>query len=250
MSFIAPLAGSLLTGLASKAFGGGSKAGASLGSVRPTNINAGGLSTSLGRDNVLSVTPSAERLGLVGNISNSFKPQADFLQSLLGKVAPGFSDLRTARLQEIENARQQSIGNLRDNLSRRRVLGSSFAQDAVTRGNLEFAQEKEKAQAESLLQEIDMSNQLAQAQFEAQRGQFQTVLDELNLHADLATQLSSQATSQLGANARLKAQLDAMSAQGAGKFFGQTVQPAVSGISDNISSWFSQPGLSTGSSLY
>lgn len=247
MSFlIAPAVSALATAGASKLFGGGSsKASAGLSTAKPTNINAGGLSTSLGRDNVLSVTPSAERLGLVSGVANTFGPQADFLGSLLSKVAPGFSDLRTSRLAEIENARQSAIGNLRDNLARRRVLGSSFAGDAINRGNLEFAQEKEKAQAESLLQEIDMSNQIAQAQFEAQRSQFQTFLDEMNLHADLATQLSSQATSQLGANARLKAQLDAMSAQGAGKFFGQTLQPAVNQAGTNVSSWFSQPTSSS-----
>lgn len=200
-------------------FGGGSSASKSLNSFKPANVSAGGLNSTF-NNNTIGVTSSPDRQGLVSNIADSYAPQASFFADLLSKVAPGFSDLRASRLAEIENARQQSIGDLRDNLARRRVLGSSFAGDALTRANLDFAQEKEKAQAESMLQEIDMSQQLAQQQFAAQRSQFQTRLDEMNLQADLATQLSSQATSQLGANARLKAQLDAASSQGAGSFLG------------------------------
>jgi len=71
-------------------------------------------------------------------------------------------------------------------------------------------------------------------EFEARRMEFQTFLDDMNLQAEIATQLASEATAQLGANARIKAQLDAQAAAGAGAFFQRNlagpISSAVSGM--------------------
>jgi hypothetical protein len=142
-------------------------------------------------------------------------------------VAPGVSDLRASRLEEIENARLSAVGNLRDNLARRRVLGSSFGADAVTRAEAEFAKEKERVAAESFLQELELTNNLMQQEFTARRGQFQTGLDELNLEAQIATALAGKATDVLGKNAQVEAMLLAQSQAGAGKFFGQELAPLI-----------------------
>src|SRR3990167_6624857 len=128
---------------------------------------------------------------------------------------------RRQRLAGLEGSRSRAVGDLRENLSQRRVLGSSFAQDALTRANLEFQQEKDKVEAESFLQELELSHMIATEEFEARRGEFQTTIYELNLQADIATKLATAATSQLGANARLKAELDAKNAAGTGQFLGK-----------------------------
>lgn len=194
-----------------KLFGGKSS---SLSSFSPATLNAGGLSGSGG-----SITASPERMGLVGNIASLFPEQANILKGLRESVAPGMSKLREARLAEVEGARTRAIGNLKDNLSRRRVLGSSFGNDAIARSEAEFGKAKSEVQAETFLQELDLTMQTTEAEFTARRGEFQTHLDELNLQAEVGTQLASGATAQLGANARLKAELDARASAGAGKFF-------------------------------
>lgn len=52
----------------------------------------------------------------------------------------------------LESSRRRAIGNLRDNLQRRRVLGSSFGQDALTRAEAEFGlQEAQIAEQEDLI---------------------------------------------------------------------------------------------------
>lgn len=240
------LAGAALGGLASgaasfglsKLFGGGDKPQAPVQNFKPTGINAGGLTSSLSGDN-LTITPSAERLGLVRDLSGAYGANADELAGLRAKVTPGFSDLRASRLQEIENARQNAIGNLRENMARRRVLGSSFGNDALARAELEFGQAKEKTAAESFLQELDANNQLLQQEYTARRGQFQTGLDDLNLQADVATKLAAGATQQLGANARLEAELNAKEAAAKGKFFGDSV---ISPISRAVGGLFSGGG--------
>lgn len=237
MTFLLPAVASAATSFGlSKLFGGKEeKPQAPIQQFKPTGINAGGLSSSIVGDN-LRITPSAERLGLVNNLAGGFTGEADALAGLRGRVAPGFSDLRTSRLAQIENARQNAIGNLRENLARRRVQGSSFGQDALTRAELEFGKAKEQTAAESFLQELDATNQLIQQEFAARRGAFQTGLNDLNLQADVATKLASNASSQLGANARLEAELNAKEQAAKGKFFGENV---ISPISKAVSSGFS-----------
>lgn len=197
-------------------FGGGSSA---VEKFKPVGINAGGLTGVVNKKDA-TVTSSAERQNLVGQISATFPQLASEIATQRAQVTPGFGELTRSRLAEIESARQRSIGNLAQNLQSRRVLGSSFGQDALIRAEREFTQEAEKAKAESFLQELEMNNQLLQQEFEARRGEFQTQLDELNLQAEVGTQLASQATAQLGENARLQAQLDAQSAAGFGQLLG------------------------------
>lgn len=245
MSFFAPLIGAAVSGAAnfglSKLFGGEKgEAQSGLSTFQPAGFSAGGLTTGFdpatGR---ITLTPSAERLGYVRGVSEGFNAEADLFGGLRSRVAPGVSDLRRARLEEIENARVQAIGNLRENLSRRRVLGSSFGQDAATRAEAEFAGARERVSAESFLQELEMSNQLIQQEFASRRASFQTGLDELNLQADLAAKLSGAATQQLGANARALAELNAKEAAGSGKFFGEITQPFTAALGKAAGSMFS-----------
>jgi hypothetical protein len=231
-SLIAPAIGAGVTFGAQKLFGGSSGSPtAGLESFRPTGFQGGGFGTSFGSGG-LTITPTAERLGLVGGLRDSFGGLAGELGGLRSRVAPGMSDLRAARLGEIESARSSAVGNLRDNLARRRVLGSSFGQDALSRAEAEFGDIKGKAAAETFMQEIEMTNNLINQQFAAARGQFQTGLDELNLEAGIASGLAAKATDTMGKNAQFLAALTAQEAAGAGKFFGETFRPVGKAIGD------------------
>lgn len=225
------------------AFSQGQKAAKNL---KPVGIDAGGLRSTFA-NNSISINASPERAGLVGSIADRFLEQAGLTAGLRAKVAPGFSDLRRVRLQEIESARQASISNLRDNLARRRVLGSSFGEDAIARQELEFGQAKEKVAAESFLQELDLTNQLIGQEFDQARSSFITKLGELNIQAELGANLGAQATGTLQASAQLQAQLamqraatnaslataqtdlDAQAQAGFGKLLGQVALAPITG---------------------
>lgn len=197
------------------------------------------------------------------------------------RIAPGMSELRRVRLQEIEDARNRAVGNLRENMQQRRVLGSSFGQDALARAELEFGGAKERAAAESTLAEIEATRALdreafntdaglmarrfgvdaelfnaAQSgdanlflqklegmtglinqEFTARRGQFQVALDDLNLQADIASKLAAGASTQLGAMARLEAELRAKEAAGEGKFFGMLGGKFGDAVGGKAGSW-------------
>lgn len=190
-----------------------------LENYRPTGISAGGFNFG-GRDTI-SGGSTAQRLGFVGDVSNLFKAQAGEIRSLRPQVAPGFSQLRSvlggvqqARLGQVETSRQRAIGDLRENLSRRRVLGSSFGQDALSRAEAEFSQEKDRItkeigleQAQTTLQELEMTKQLLTEEFNLSRASVQTFLDNMNIEAEIATKLAGGATSALSQNARAQADI-------------------------------------------
>lgn len=63
----------------------------------------------------------------------------DDLRANRARFGEGFSEFRQARLQEVENARARTVGNLRSQLGRRGILGASFAGDAITRTELDLS---------------------------------------------------------------------------------------------------------------
>jgi len=150
----------------------------------------------------------------------------------------------------LNNSKTAAIGNLRENLERRRVLGSSFAQDAFTRTNAEFAKQADAVTADSFLKSLDATQQLIGQEFTARRGQFQTGLDELNLEASTAATMAGKATEQLGANARTAAQLDFLSNQGKGSFFNNLIAPVAKAAGNSASGFnFNFGGGSSGPDL-
>jgi len=245
-SLIAPVVGAGVSYGLNSMFGSGSSGSSKPAPPPPpTMINAGGLTSSLNNGSI-GITSSGARQGMVGNVADTFGNLSGELGLLRSKVAPGISELRASRLGEIENARTRAIGDLRENLQRRRVLGSSFGADAISRAESEFAGQREKVAAESTLQELEATNNLIQQQFTAQRAQFQTGLDELNLQASIATGLATKATDTLSANARFEAALASQEAAAAGKFFGQTFQPVAAAAGKAAGNLFSSGGFGSG----
>ena len=211
-----------------------------LENYRPTGISSGGFNFG-GRDTITGGS-TAQRLGFVGDISNLFKSQAGEIRSLRPQVAPGFSALRTAlggvqqaRLGQVETSRQRAIGDLRENLSRRRVLGSSFGQDALSRAEAEFSQEKDRItkeigleQAQTTLQELEMTKQLLGEEFNLSRASVQTFLDNMNLEAEIATKLAAGATGALASNAQAQAQILQTQVNNTQEFLTETAGTAAS----------------------
>lgn len=177
----------------------------------PPSFSGGGLNATFS-GNGYTVAPTADRSNVVGGIQQTFNQQAGDLGSLRPMVAPGFSALRTAQLGQINNARTSALGNLRDNLARRRVLGSSFASDAIARTDQEYQNTASNTIAQTYLQELSSTQQLIQQQYESSRGAFITALNEMNLEAGIASDMTSKVSSTLASVATSNAQL-AMSNQ-------------------------------------
>lgn len=186
-------------------FPGGQAFNLGAGATRPglqsdlsVDINAGGLRSKTS-DSRVKVRSTPARQALVNSLAGTFTDTAKQLSQIRSLATPGFSAFREAGLQEIGTRRQAAIGNLRDNLARRRVLGSSFADDALIRGEAEFAKEASEFAAATTLQELDTQVQLIQAEGQQLISATQTQLQELNLQADIALALQGRAAQALSA---------------------------------------------------
>lgn len=195
----------------------------------PPGFTGGGLTTSFS-NNQYSVSPDANRTAAVGGVASTFGQQAGAISDLRSTVTPGFSQARTTALADLDNQRTSALGNLRDNLAQRRILGSSFATDALSRADQDYQQQRQKTIADSFMSELQANQTLIQQQYTAARGQFQTGLDELNLEAGLASTLTGQATSVLANVATTQTQLDAFFQANKAQFWAGTGAMAGKGI--------------------
>lgn len=193
--------------------------GTSGGKPATIGIDAGGLLGFLGDGNSRAVVQSSgERRGLVAALSQRFGAKATELGRLRDMVAPGFGRITESRVQAVERARKRAVGDLRGNLARRRVAGSSFGADTLARAEQEFGQAEADVRARSFLEELDASTRLLELQSNAQLAQIQTFINELNLEVDVALKLSNQFSAAITANNQLLAELATANASGIGAF--------------------------------
>lgn len=172
----------------------------------PLNFNAGGLQATYG-PNGYTVSPDANRQALVNALYGGYNDAATAFGNLRSQWTPGESALRNAQLASIENARTANISDLRANLQKRAVLGSSFAQDAQTRANLDFENQKNNVISQTYLQELDAQHTLINDQYTAATNAVSSKINELNLEGNLGQQLTTQAQDLFKQAAQLKAQL-------------------------------------------
>lgn len=199
-------------GLANVAQGVGRSVGFGTGASRPKGTDlsptftAGGLSTDIGDSGRITVFSSGERRRRISELANIFGGTAEELSGIRELTRPGFSAFREAGLGQIENRRTAAVGNLRDNLARRRVLGSSFGQDTVARTEAEFAQEAGQFAAATTLQELDTFRALTERISEFQQNEVLTFLNEMNLQVDVARGLQAGAQQAISAASTVQQQ--------------------------------------------
>lgn len=181
-----------------------------ISSYQPITFTSPGLSANYNGDSITLNRSSGINSNLTG-LSGAFANQATELGALRSQLAPGFGAITQSALAGLENRRRAAIGNLRENLQRRRVLGSSFASDALSRAEAEFSQQESEIRAEAKLKEVALQNELINQQAQARAQQFQTFLDQFNFEAQLATQLSTGVSAIMAENARAQAEVNSNS---------------------------------------
>jgi hypothetical protein len=191
----------------------------------PGGFNAGGINASFsgGGYNI------SEGPGLAGNLASlqqTYGNEAAAFGKLAGTVQPGFSQFRRAGLSDLATQQKRNLSNLSTNLSQRRILGSSFANSQVSQANADYEKNRADFIAQSYLQELQASTTLTQQQFEASSKQFMVAINQSNLEAGLAAQLTGSANAALSSVAKAQAELDAQAAAGSGKLLGTILSMA------------------------
>ena len=195
---------------------------------QPAGFSSPGISGSYsgGSFNLTSSTPLSTQ---IGQLQSTFGKEATAFGNLAGTVTPGFSQFRQAGLADLTTQQQASRSNLQDNLAQRRIMGSSFANAQQSQQDAEFAAKRDQFIAQAYMQELQASNQIIQEQFTAKTQQFSTGINEFNLEAGLAADLSAKATSSMAQVAQAQAQLDAQAQAGVGQFWGAIASAAIGG---------------------
>ena len=119
------------------------------------------------------------------------------LADLRGELRPGFGRFTEAAVEAIRRAKGDALGNARQQLQRRRVAGSSFANAQIAGIEAAFGREEALFRGRAILQEIDATFKIIDEEFKVKLANFQAEFTELGIAANVAgfvTQaLSSQA---------------------------------------------------------
>lgn len=211
----------------------------------PSGFRAGGIkATSSG-----NITESPERIGLVQGAENAYGGAATELGKLRQTVGPGFNDLLNARLADLANQQTSAIGNLRQNLASRRILGSSFGQDTINNLNATFNQQRDQAIANNFLDSLNANAKLLDAETQARANQFNAGLNDLNLQADIGTKISQSANQILAQNAQVNAKLLADAQQGQAKALGSIFGSVAGGLGSAAGSILGPSASAAGNAL-
>ena len=206
------IVGTIATGLAVDQINKGSSA---LKRFTPAGFESPGLSGSFNRStNSFDLRRTAEGEQSLADLRGGFEGLAGEVRGLRGDVKPGFGRLTRSRVEAIRAAGSRTVGNLREELGRRRVLGSTFASREIASTEAEFGRLEESARAEAFLQELDLTRQLISDEFRATIGGLAAVLDQLNFESSLAAELANSASQQNQATAVARAELHSAAAAG------------------------------------
>lgn len=190
-------------------------------SPRLMNIGTAGLGAIYTNPWTLNTFRGNEMTSNLQNLSAAMNRQAGSLEDLRGLVRPGFGRLTDAanRLSEssiraLEDSRHRSLGTLRQNLARRKVAGSSFASDDISRMNREFDKSRyeiearnEAITAENIIKEMAMTQDLINQQAQAEANTVMQTINQGNFESSLAANMASGAQNIYQANAGIMAQM-------------------------------------------
>lgn len=182
------------------------KSGAPIRNWSPVSFTTPGLTGNVTREGV-SLTPSTTRTDAFANLSNIFSTQASELGGVKDQVSGAFGAMAKAGSEALSSSRRKAIGNLRENLTRRRVMGSSFGEDALSRAEAEFGQKEAQFLAETKLKELEAQTNLINQQAQAAAQEFTTQINQMNIDANLAANLTQNMNTLLSGLAQAEAGL-------------------------------------------
>ena len=216
---------------------------------RLTSFTSPGFNAKYNDPQNLEVTRSQSLQDSLSSLSGAFSGQASELGQLKGMVQPGFGRLTQAGINAIRDARRSTMGDLKQNLARRRVAGSSFGADDQARTSAEFAKRENEFASQAFVQEMAMTQDLINQQAQADAKSFATWIDQANLETGFATTMATGVSAILSQNAKI---IGDMSNAGANALLGTigNVAGIGAGLYGGSQGWFSPgyqgPGTSSG----
>lgn len=136
--------------------------------------------------NIAGGTLSKTNTFVQNEFARRFPEQLAALDELRAQVAPNVSLARQAALGQVRDQARQAQGNLRQQISRRGLAGSSFAQSAEGQLSAEYAKQAAQVEVQAAQQELDLTTKFIDMQRGLMAEALARDLTELQIGADLA----------------------------------------------------------------
>lgn len=157
--------------------------------LTPTSYAGPGYNIGISSGGNINMARTGETQGFMDRLGAGMDTDEGAFGSLLSQLTPGFGRLSSARAQDIRNAASKAIGNLKDNLGRRRVLGSSFANDQIGSVERQYALDEERVKAEALVEELKMTNEVINSRSAARNQALTTAFSQIQFEGDVGQKL-------------------------------------------------------------
>lgn len=191
-------------------------------------MDAGGFTVDVG-DRV-RIRPTEQRQELIGGIRDVLGTAAQDLRGFRTDIDSPLARMGELTQQRIADVERRTIGTLRDQLARRRVLGAGFAQDAIARAGAEFARESAEAEAQTALQRVDIETQLIERETALNMQSFNVAMESMNMEAVLGAQFVTDANDLMLRASELRLEAALWRAESIAGVFGTSSGTAAAGI--------------------
>lgn len=206
------------SGLISRALGP-SGAERRAGEFVPVGFNTPGLNADVSRSSV-GITRSSGLQENLDTLRRTLNNRASAFAGLRSRVSGAVGEVTQSRVDAIRSAGLRTVGNLREELARRRVGGSSFAQREIASTEAMFGREEERAAAEGKLTELGLTAEFLNEEFASSIQAVTSLVDQFNFESDLAARIGGAASAAINSANVAAAELSAQRRQGAGELFG------------------------------
>jgi len=157
--------------------------------IKPVSFAGPGLGINISSTGDITMNRTPEAQGVMDRLLSGMNVDEAAYSDLLSQIRPGFGRLTDARTKEISRAAERAVGNLRDNLARRNMAGASFAEQQIGSLQAEFAALEDKARAESIVEELKMTNDVISSRTQARNQSIATAWDQIQFEGNLGGQL-------------------------------------------------------------
>ena len=202
----------------------------------PSNLTGGGLGVGTTPQGI-NLTQSSGVQSAIGNLNAGLGSDMTAYNNALASVHPGFGQITQARRQAILSAQQKTVGDLQSQLQKRRLGGSSFANDSITNANADTSQQLAQADAQSFSDELAATQNLIQQRSAARTTDIANILSQSNFESSLGagllqsfTQAGSQTQSLMADLAKTNANLQVSAAQTGAGITGGIAQQQISAL--------------------
>lgn len=153
----------------------------------------GGMGIKINSDGTVSYERGSEMQGYLDKIWSGLNTDERAYAELLAQVAPGYGKLSKQLTETLQGQRRGALSDLRSQMAQRRVLGASFADQQMESLALEYDNQIKTAQAEALVQELEMTGKVITARTASRMTSISAGMSELQFEAGVGANLLNQA---------------------------------------------------------